>query len=857
MKKLFYSLLLVTFTYCNGVAAGDPVYTATVKDLPSLRRLCEPFLSMTMTGLIDLVPPQGGFYFSGSPLTTQGAQENNLSWEPSLGMKVKCKFTGELLPNEKFPENGFQEVSTPSGKKQRFHYYEDPNGKKYYFEARRWYEQRVLMEQVVYNLAQLYRADPVLYKEAGLRAAAILKRFAEVYPDYVIKYDYPGHAKQFISAPDYEKASHTVDHHFVRLTRWYWWGYGDISRNLLLAYDQLTGTPAMSVDDDRAVVGLFDAMIAFADHFDELPLTNMHPHLWETQSIAARVLRRPGLAEKVLKGLGRILEEQYTYDGFYKEATVSYSNQTVLGLKNVLLRLYPGLSKEQFEQKIRADYPDLYRTFRGNEAFRLPNGHYAAINDTWATDRYSPVLSESRPALMPGMGHAVLGFGAGEEQLQAHLNFSGRYGHDHYGSLGLILFARGKELLSDIGYTHTKARTWSASTAAHSTVVVDAISQAQGRKPRNGMGDLLLYQVENPGFQVVEAGAGEVYPERVSDYRRTLVAVQEGAVQYVIDLFHVKGGSRHDWLLHGSADEQQKVDVVTTTDQPLRLQPVPNLLPEGYVFEELQEQGHYEKLWEKDWAFGYFKNVLKATTSAGIKATFRYTSEPDLGLQTWLMGGNSQEVSTVRSWNIRGAKEEQGALGDHLRASVVVRRPGEYGKFAAVHVPFKGIPAVRRVQSFEVGDEAVALRIDHQQGTDYLLYQSTEQPRTVRFDGQKFELNGRIALVQLNSNHAVKKISTLRTSASKKLIGFEKETIRIEGQLEVTPGAVVRVSHGDGHVTAFHVRDSKVENGTTLIGTREPVFFEDIGNGALKLNSFPFPTFQGPHTVVTDMLQSK
>lgn len=849
----FIVVLISVLPVC---AQNRPVYRVGPEE-KSLQQLCAPYLAMSSEALLALVPPQAGFYFSGSPASDKGAQENNISWEPSLGQKVLCKFSGTLLPNERFPENGYVELTTPTGKKQRFNYYQDPTGKKYWFEARRWYEQMQLMERTAYQLAQLYSADPLKYKEAGLRSIAIMKRFAEVYPDYIVKYDHPGHDKLFFDKTAFKKASQKIDHYFIRLTKWSWWGYSNISRQLLLAYDQIQGSDILSEPDRKEIVALFDGMLDFADPYAQVPLTNMHPSLWETQMIASRVLDRPALTQQVLQGLRRILKEQYTYDGFYKEATVSYSNQTISGLKNVLRRLFPELGDAELDAKIKSDFPDMYRTFQSNTAFRLPNGGYASVNDTWASDRYRvPPILQSKSALMPGMGHAVLAGGAMGDQMQAHINYSGRFGHDHYGSLGLILFGKGKELVSDLGYTHTRARTWASSTAAHNTVVVDGESQQRGAGPRFGMGDLLLYQTQSPEFQAVEVKADEVYPGKVSDYRRTLIMVQtSGEERYVVDLFHVKGGERHDWILHGSADDSQSVEIETEQGKPFPMQSKLSLLPDGYEFKELKEQGGYNLLWEKDWAFGHFKNTKQGHTKNMVKATFRYKNSKNPGFQTWLLGGTEQQIITGESWNVRGAKEDQGILDAHLRSSLLIRRQGGGNLFVAVHVPFLDKPFVKNVRQQDVSENGLLLRIDHLDGTDYIGYQKGYGKQRAVIEGKSVDLDGSIVLLRYKNGKFVKKMMIAPTKSPARLLTTDASSITVDGDFKVQPGGVIRVQHGDGHTTAFEVASVHFSGRNTRIVTKEPVTLMSVADGKLKLESFPFMEYAGPHTVSTDLLQ--
>ena len=68
-------------------------------------------------------------------------------------------------------------------------------------------------------------------------------------------------------------------------------------------------------------------------------------------------------------------------------------------------------------------------------------------------DYDSTPLSESRSHLLWACGHGILGGGNGENQIQARLQFMGQGGHYHMDRLGLILFAKGREMFSDIGYT--------------------------------------------------------------------------------------------------------------------------------------------------------------------------------------------------------------------------------------------------------------------------------------------------------------------------------------------------------------------------------------------------------------------
>ncbi|MFQ6114357.1 MAG: hypothetical protein ACE5NG_09765 [bacterium] len=58
---------------------------------------------------------------------------------------------------------------------------------------------------------------------------------------------------------------------------------------------------------------------------------------------------------------------------------------------------------------------------------------------------------------------------------------------------------------------------------------------------------------------MVEASGERAYPELAQIYKRLLVLVTiDEERPSVVDVFHVKGGSMHDWLMHGSANLDQR-----------------------------------------------------------------------------------------------------------------------------------------------------------------------------------------------------------------------------------------------------------------------------------------------------------
>ena len=114
-------------------------------------------------------------------------------------------------------------------------------------------------------------------------------------------------------------------------------------------------------------------------------------------------------------------------------------------------------------------------------------------------------------------------------------------------------------MLCDIGYTHTRLRNWTIGTVSHNLVVVDR----QWQTGRNSDGDLLAFVPDAKGVSVVEADGKRAYAniEGLDTYRRMLVMIPVSDKDaYVVDIFHVKGGSVHDWLIHGSANHDMTAE---------------------------------------------------------------------------------------------------------------------------------------------------------------------------------------------------------------------------------------------------------------------------------------------------------
>jgi hypothetical protein len=873
-RALTLAVFCAGFLLLPGVAAEKRTSTHPIYPLPKtaqteLLQQTAPFLQMEERALLALVPPQGGFFYTDCPNCESGIQDRQITWNISLGDKVKCRYCKQIYPSEKYPENGEMAVKTPTGKTQIFKYFEDKDGNKYFMQARRWYEQRNLMEKAAYDLAALYASDKTKYREAGRRSALILKRFAEVYPDYIARFDYPSKPKQFF--PEGFPKKFTP----YRASKWYWWGYGDISRQLLLTYDILKSGDVLNEAGSTLIErDLFQAMLDWVANNDGTPLTNMHPSLWSSMVIASRVLDDPVPAQKVRQGMQRLLGEQFFIDGIWQEGSPSYHRQTTQGLLGVLRMLRPELSAGESDKIALQENPELKRAFEAVNELRLPSGHSVALKDTWASES-GPPLEASHPILLPGLGYAILGMGEGAGQMQAHLNFTGRYGHHHFDSLNLLLFGAGEELFSDIGYTHSRARGWTISTAAHNTVVIDQKSQATGNAANRVNGNLQLYDAGDENFQIVEAAVPGAYPDLATTYRRALAAVSApDGTKYVVDVFDVAGGKRHDWMLHGSADHTQTLELVSES-QPLKMQPVASLLPENFKWKAPLSEGDAGLAGQDSWAYGVFRDAHSADADDTVVATYRAQDNPQQGARSWILGAPKTRYTTARAWATRntgvGFKQDDALLDKGMREALIVTRAGPVNRFIAVHCPFNGEVAVKNVTAIPLQPDGVALKIERTGGTDYVLYAEDAKPRHGRDGTLEISFDGRAALAQQDGEKRILKmiggtaftIGNQKLSSDAGVLSAPLQEVRgneyvVPGVLPLAAGDTFILRHGNERSTAFHVQSVRRENNMTILKTMEPPAFSGAAHGELKQQFFPQDVFPAPHTViVSSRAQSK
>lgn len=667
---------------------GHPVYPPAPIDREKLMESVKPLMGMSLEEIIAEVPDASGIFFVGCPHCNGGAQEMNvLGWKPGMGDEVRCNYCGMGFPNEQFPNNREKVIIAPSGARQVYRYHEDQDGRQFFFEAHAWYERWIWIRRMAAQLSQLwYVTQDNAY---GDRAAAIIGRFAQLYPDYPIRYDYPHAPVKFFPADQKWPFEGLVPY---RGAKWSWWGYYDIPATLTAVYDLLqSGYDWKRMD---AVIGLNTDSIIEKDLLrlgyqvttaNPETYTNVSPSMYSSMIKAGRVLGDPSMVHEAVDRFRSFFSRGFFADGWWKEGTVSYHDMTIRGLQNVAdaLKGYtdpPEWKGERFMDLDLSEEMPLYK--KALEVSRqavMPNGRKIPINDTWPYNKGTS-MQQSFSRLWPSLGNAALGSGEGDQQIMVNLNWSGNYGHAHYDNGSIILFASGEELLSDIGYTHTRYRGWTMHTASHNTVVLDTKAQEVGTMDKPVTGNLNFYDDSHPHVKAIDVDASPAYAD-ASTYRRRLVMVNAGPGRdYVVDRFDVQGGNDHDWFLHGMIEEEGSLETSPPLDRS-----VETLVPPWGGFAMPKNQYDTDMEGRRSHAYVFLKDIKTGTGAKHWTATWKYENS---GLRTHMFSPKGTKLFRFKSPSVRPALEDENKLDDYMRNGLLQRHSGGQSTFLAVHEPF-------------------------------------------------------------------------------------------------------------------------------------------------------------------------
>ncbi|MBQ9367591.1 MAG: heparinase II/III family protein [Victivallales bacterium] len=192
--------------------------------------------------------------------------------------------------------------------------------------------------------------------------------------------------------------------------------------------------------------------------------------------------------------------------------------------------------------------------------------------------------------LLSSYGFAALQNGNREAPTVAMLLFHRYIGHRHADALHFEIFAEGSPMMPDFGYPDSASADdperapFYENTVVHNTVVVD------GKKQSHSRGRILRFDTGTFVQQMV-AEAPSAYG--IPLYRRHIMTIEVASGKTIfLDVFRVRGGSQHDWFMHGDGES-------FATEIPLVEQDGGTLagkdVPYGTFYDDPKIQAMFEK----------------------------------------------------------------------------------------------------------------------------------------------------------------------------------------------------------------------------------------------------------------------
>ena len=472
------------------------------------------------------------------------------------------------------------------------------------------------------------------------------------------------------------------------------------------------------------------------------------------------------------------------------------------------------------------------------------------INDA-ASRHPEPLGLES--VHFPGYGLVILQTGK-ENRTALSLIYGMLHGHSHYDRLHIDLFSHGVALIPDFGYPETAVSTdprrfgFLNNTVAHNTVVVNASKQRRAR------GVLHAYDV-TPQVKVVEASAEDVYPNAVTLYRRTciLIDIDEDSA-YLVDIFRVKGGWEHDWVIHGT-DAELATEGVEITEIQERGTLAGAEVPYGLLYDDeelLNAPAGTSLVNYHGSGFSFLFDVKRGQPEElyRVKWSCRLKGAEDVNLRLHVPRCVGEEVIICK-----GQPPQKSARIPETVDFLVRRRKGENleSTFVAVMEPYKGKPRIRSVNKVDLktgrGDtvNVYAIKVDFGEWTDY-VFSSLDPEATWEFDGG-LSLSGRVGFLRVDNEGRVvsaylldgrelaygdfKLESIGPLEAVIEAVDYKGGTITLDRPIKASEetilGKTITIFNGS-HATSYTVEDM-IDERTISISDQDPV----VGKGVVEV----------------------
>jgi len=863
-------LVLSFFIPLTVFASGDvrhPIYPPKkVSDVSSVENKVSRVMKISDETLYSWNEPYADFSQVGCPNCDKGLQNRSrdLKWSPDRPDEIKCKFCQHVFPSKKYPLDKIEKVVTPAGTIREYPYYLGEDGRHYYMNSNLLFNRRAWLQMEALKLGNAYQASGK--KEYALKAGKIIRRFAENYKEMPLHgaSDFAKNLPTFYDVkvlPEPENGvrpypkvfgketmkTYKAPYPYLATRVGKWWHYEEVPKRLVLAYDLVAD--ALDEESKNIIEDFFRETVNFLRTYPRY-LGNLDPHVAACNIIVGRVIGEPEFVHGGIIGLDMVLSHNYFADGVWKEGSPDYGFQVYNWSRKAYeyARGYsdsPGFIGKASGRRYD-DFDPIASAPRFKQAeftlqqMQQPNGDFATVYDTSPHKNRFPFSGKSESLLQWACGHGMLGRGTGKNQIQARLQFMGKVSHYHFDTLSLLLYAKNREMLSDIGYSHTRIRPYGISILAHNTVMVD---QSLPERVRPQGGKLLAWSVDNPTVQFISVDASDTY-KQTSLYKRSLalVAVNE-TDSYIVDLFEVKGGKRHEWLLHGDADH----DGIIETNLPLSPRSG-TLLPKGKEFTMWASEQGTNRADELENSLGLVTDIQAGRSDKAFEATFRIVPDDGKGLRLHMMSQKDTEIMIANLPSVRRAKEKNEKLRDYKMPLLIARREGSPSAFLAVHEPYENTPFIK-----SVSQKDNALIVETADFTDIHLFQKSEAP---------YAFDGRYGFLRIKNNKVVSanlvdgtKLSwenldiNLPEADAGKILKVNGKELLLSGKISMKNADRIYLTFPNNMIYAIPVESAVASGNNTAVELKHDPAFELATNGTSgRFTSFPNSEFTGEVT---------
>lgn len=384
------------------------------------------------------------------------------------------------------------------------------------------------------------------------------------------------------------------------------------------------------------------------------------------------------------------------------------------------------------------DFPDLTGEMRDESLIDEWLLFHARTPTTARSGNFGKAAEQSD--LFSQKGLAILRSGAGEHARAATLRFGPTLNHGHFDEMNLNIYARGYEMSYDLGYglgsTHTQVG-WAHTTASHNTVVVDETPQLRDGRS----GGTLKYFTPAAGVSVVRADDTNCYTAQgLTRYERTVAMIDvSDELSYIVDIFHVVGGSKHDYVFHGMGTD------LTTANLQLGEPATGSLAGKDVNWgERIGSDGNVigiegKEYWNPPPANGYgflVKPRSGKATGEVWSATWEIDQEAPARMRLNMLAMPDTQIV---------ACEAPGIYPKFPRSAyVLARRAGRNldSRFAAVIEPYGQQRAIKAIRQTPAAvDGGIAIQIDLTDGrTDTVAWSPTGDFTLKRSDGMSVRI---------------------------------------------------------------------------------------------------------------------